>query len=244
MLSITGALLCTVCCKPSHVSASLSLTACICFIDCVAYIMLRHIMAHFAESHISHLLHVELSAIQQSHVCLQEKVREVEHSMSQADAAAATTSTALDAETSRYDSSGLLPVWASMSCIGCMHICISLLSHGPACITDQASSLAQSSICMQVFRLLCMTFSVSNSLKKQAWFVFVFIFVAICIHVCGAARSLSVDMQAEGTGAAGAASGWGRGCHQGDPIWPHPQPPSTPLPLSLPVAFTHPWGRR
>ncbi len=43
-------------------------------------------------------------------MCVQEKVREVEHSMSQADAAAATTSAALDAETSRYDSSGLLPV--------------------------------------------------------------------------------------------------------------------------------------
>ncbi len=53
--------LCTVCCKPSHVSANLSLIGCTCVVDCAAYIMPRHTMAHFKMSHISHLLHFELS---------------------------------------------------------------------------------------------------------------------------------------------------------------------------------------
>ncbi len=145
--------------------------------------MPRYTMAHFKPSHVSHLLHCRLSVIKQFQVCLQEKVREVEHSVSQGDAAAATTSAALDAETSRHDSSGVLSFWTSMLCIGCMHACISLLSHAPACITDQTSSLAQSLICMQAFRLTCTMLSVSNSLKKQAWFVSLFIFIAH-LHTC------------------------------------------------------------
>lgn len=103
--------------------------------------MLRHNMAHFQMSHVSHLLHLRLSMVKQFQVGLQEKVREVEHSMSQADAAAATTSTALGAETSRYDSSDLLQLWASMLCFRCVHTCISL-NHAPAYITDQTSSPA------------------------------------------------------------------------------------------------------
>ncbi len=132
------------------------------------------------KSHLSHLLHLRLSMIEQFHVCLQEKVREVEHSVSQADAAAATTSTALDAETSRYNSSGFLQLWASMLCIGCMHFAPepgASMHHCPDIIT--CSSLN----CMQVFRLTYMTLSVRNSLIKQAWLVLLFICIAH-LHTC------------------------------------------------------------
>lgn len=98
--------------------------------------------------------------------------------------------------------------------------------------------------CVQVYRRSCTMLSVSNSLKQPAWLLYSSRFWRNCICVYGAAISLTVDMQTEGARAAGAASGRGGGCHQGDPIWPHPQPPSTPLPLPLPVTFTHPCGRR